>query len=305
MLGGWLRLLLLFELFGYGWLIAALVRLSGWSPGAAVLLALFFASLGRAWPMAWTYLYAHFHERQETGGSRTPVPASGRDLRQLLREILAFSSVTFFAACEPLLMRGDAPRRLRDAAHETPLLLVHGYLCNRGCWWWLKPRLEAAGRSVATLTLEPPYGDIDGYAEQIAHRVAWLREQTGAERVTLVGHSMGGLACLAYLRRYGEAHVAKLITLGTPHRGTAAAELAIGRNAAQMKTGSGWLAELAAFFQAMPLRVPVIACYTSQDNMVLPVSHAMLPGAEHRQLPAMGHLSMMISPQVLDTLSRA
>lgn len=304
MLGRWLRLLLLFELFGHGLLIAVLVRQSGWPLVAALLLSLLLALLGRAWPIVWIHLHAHFHAQQ---ANETTRPPDGWNLRLLLREILAFSALMFFAAFEPLLMRRDAPRRLKHAAHEMnemppPLLLVHGYLCNRGLWWWLKPRLEAAGRSVATLTLEPLYGDIDGYAEQIARRVAWLSGQTGAERVILVGYSMGGLACLAYLRRYGEDRVAKLVTLGTPHRGSAAVGLSFGRNARQMETGSNWLAELAAFFADMPLRVPAIAYYSLQDDMVLPPGNAMMAGAENRQLPAMGHLAMSISPRVLDAL---
>lgn len=297
MLGRWSRLLLLFELFGYAGLTAVLVRLSGWPLLAAVLLSLLLAFLFRAGPILLSYLYAHWY-RQSPGKARTSVSAKTFEPPQILREVLVFYALALHTTFD-FLLRKDAPGRAKQTA---PLLLVHGYLSNRACWWWLKPRLEAAGRSVATLTLEPPYGDIDGYAEQIARRVAWLREQAGAEQVILVGHSMGGLACLAYLRRYGEDDVAKLITLGTPYRGTAAAALVFGRNAAQMQTGSGWLKALDDFFADLPLNIPAVACYSAQDNMILPSSHAMLAGAENRQLPAMGHLSMLMSPAVLTVL---
>ena len=210
MLARFLRLSLLFESFAYLLLGVGLVRLSGWSPWAALLLAIVLALAGRAGVVTFSYLNAYVH-RHAAGGGRGP------QWQEVAREIWAFVASIFVEAFDTLLMRADAPRRVADGAHEAPLLLVHGYGCNRGYWWWLKPRLEARGRSVATLSLEPIHGDIDAYAEQIARRVAWLRERSGAQRVTLVGHSMGGLACLAYLRRYGEDSVAKLITLGTQH----------------------------------------------------------------------------------------
>lgn len=295
MLARFLRLSLLFESFAYLLLGVGLVRLSGWSPWAALLLAIVLALAGRAGVVTFSYLNAYVH-RHAAGGGRGP------QWQEVAREIWAFVASIFVEAFDTLLMRADAPRRVADGAHEAPLLLVHGYGCNRGYWWWLKPRLEARGRSVATLSLEPIHGDIDAYAEQIARRVAWLRERSGAQRVTLVGHSMGGLACLAYLRRYGEDSVAKLITLGTPHRGSTAIRMAFGRNARQMEPGAAWLAELAAFFVEMPLGVPCIAYYSPQDNMVLPPGHAMRAGADNRPLDGVGHVSMGMSPRVLAEL---
>ena len=43
--------------------------------------------------------------------------------------------------------------------------------------------------------------------------------KTNAEKVILVGHSMGGLAAREYLRNYFHNNVAKLVTIGTPHGG--------------------------------------------------------------------------------------
>ena len=51
----------------------------------------------------------------------------------------------------------------------------------------------------------PPLADIDGYAEGIVRRVEKVLVATGAARVILVGHSMGGLASRADLRRQGSA----------------------------------------------------------------------------------------------------
>lgn len=93
----------------------------------------------------------------------------------------------------------------------------------------------------------------------------------------LVGHSMGGLVARAYLRRYGELRVARLITLGTPHRGSLLAHLGIGRNARQMEPGSVWLRELAkprCRFPALPFTVAMTT--TSCRNS--------MPGSTERRI---------------------
>ena len=43
-------------------------------------------------------------------------------------------------------------------ARRAPVLLIHGYGCSRGAWWWLRQHLEAAGWTVATISLEPVSG---------------------------------------------------------------------------------------------------------------------------------------------------
>jgi triacylglycerol lipase len=95
----------------------------------------------------------------------------------------------------------------RPAWRRPPVLLVHGYGCSRAAWWWLRRRLQAAGWTVATISLEPVYGSIDDYVDPLARRIDAVLAETGAERLLLVGHSMGGLVARAYLQRCGEARV--------------------------------------------------------------------------------------------------
>src|SRR5690606_25382603 len=45
-------------------------------------------------------------------------------------------------------------------------------------------------------------------------------EESGAEQVNLVGHSMGGLVARALLQTSAGRRVQRLLTLGTPHRGS-------------------------------------------------------------------------------------
>jgi pimeloyl-ACP methyl ester carboxylesterase len=63
-----------------------------------------------------------------------------------------------------------------------------------------------------------------GYALKFA--ISRVLRATGADKVMLLGHSMGGLAIREYLQNPsnwqsdGQHHVAKLATIGTPHRGS-------------------------------------------------------------------------------------
>jgi triacylglycerol lipase len=126
---------------------------------------------------------------------------------------------------EPVLARD--PQR-------PALLLIAGFMCNRAAW---KPLLDSgllADFNVATVNLEPIFGDIDAYAEVVHRAVERLRGATGGARVVLVGHSMGGLAARVYLRKHGDAHVARVVTLASPHHGTIFGRLGHSRNARQM-----------------------------------------------------------------------
>ena len=177
---------------------------------------------------------------------------------------------------------------------EIPVLLVHGYLCNRGSWWRLRRKLRKAGLVVATVNLEPPFADIDALGLILHPRIEEICTKTGAEKLALVGHSMGGLVCRAYLRRFGTGRVERLITLATPHQGTRTAWFGIGRDAREMQPGSAWLRQLAA---SAPV-LPTLATWSTHDSLVVPQDSARLPGCHEFALPALGHVMMLFSPEV-------
>lgn len=60
----------------------------------------------------------------------------------------------------------------------------------------------------------------------VSNAVKKVLEKTGAEKVILIGHSMGGLAIREYIQNTknyqtdGKHHIAKLITVGTPNQGS-------------------------------------------------------------------------------------
>jgi triacylglycerol lipase len=197
---------------------------------------------------------------------------------------------------ERLWMGSD---RLRPSTR--PLLLVHGYGCSRGVWWLLRKQLEAAGHTVATLSLTPPYTSIGKLVPQLAQRIEEVCRATGADQVVLIAHSMGGLVCRSYLARHGGARVERLITIASPHAGTELARLGIGANSREMEPGSLWLQDLAA----AELRVPALAIRTPHDNFVMPQDNQRLPGALDLELDGLGHLACLFSRRTASELVAA
>lgn len=286
------RLMLAGEFGFYLLLGLVLVGRCGWAWQQAVGLAMILMVVGRCFIIGVTFSFARAYAAPPPEGFRI---GAGQGLAMFLREVAAFFLLfTVVMPFERFFMGAD--RLGRAADNRLPILLIHGYQCNRGYWLWLRSRLSRAGWQVATISLDPVFNDIDGYVEQVSRRIGEICAATGAEKVILVGHSMGGLAARACLRRCGTARVAKLVTLGTPHRGSRLAVLGLGENGRQMVPGSAWLAALNAP-GAGPLP-ETVSIYSCQDNYVMPQDSSLLEGAKMLPLAGIGHLEMAFSPEI-------
>lgn len=296
-----MRWLLLCELLLYSLLGGWLVSRAGWTPlqglgfGLAAFLGvrLFLVLMTFGFMLAGSSVVP---EKLRIG----PIDA----LRMVFEEYAAL--ILLFTAIQPFESFWLGPDRLNKLSGERlPLLLIHGYQCNRGFWLWLRPRLEAAGWTVATHSMEPAWTEIDNYAEGIARRIDELLAATGAPQVILIGHSMGGLACRTYLRTHGKGKVARMITLGSVHHGSRLAWLGIGPNARQMRIGNPWLLALGAT-EAVPLPQGSVSIYSHHDNFVFPQeTGSRLEGAANVAISGVSHLGMAFSPVVLGKLLEA
>jgi triacylglycerol lipase len=227
-------------------------------------------------------------------------PPAAQSFAAALREWANFFVLfTILQPFESFFMGKDDCVRVEAGA--TPVLLAHGYCCNRAVWWWMRRRLHAKGLVVATVNFEPAFGDIDTFAEQLRARIDSVLAETGAEKLTLATHSMGGLVARAYLRRYGDAKVAALVTLAAPHRGSLLARLGIGLHARQMEPDSVWLRELAA----AKMTIPVVAVWSPTDEFVAPQDNARWPGAREHVLATHDHMSMVFSERVASIIGDA
>jgi len=64
-------------------------------------------------------------------------------------------------------------------------------------------------------------GGVDPYPniQSLAEKVEEIKNQTGAEKVNIIAHSMGGLVAKYYIKHYGSNSVNKFVDIATPHLG--------------------------------------------------------------------------------------
>ena len=132
-----------------------------------------------------------------------------------------FAALAFLATSLVLV----APSSPAQAATKDPVIVVPGFttgpIVSVG-YLPLVERLRNAGYDV-TLLVYPDYGlgDINANAQRLANTVASVRARTGAAKVDLVAHSMGGLVSRTYVKNLGgSTKVDSLITddvFGTEH----------------------------------------------------------------------------------------
>ena len=236
-------------------------------------------------------------------------PSPRASLRELLRawsgEVLVAPRV--FCWRQPFRSKAEPDWLPASAQGRRGVVLVHGFVCNRGFWNPWMARLRSAGTPFVAVNLEPVFGSIDDYAIIVDRAVRRLRECTGCPPV-LVAHSMGGLAVRAWLASQGVTEqVARVVTIATPHTGTWLARFGTTRNGLQMRRGNDWLEQLtAAEARRQPQRpYDQFTCFYSHcDNIVFPPSTATLPGADNRHLRGCAHVHLAFQPTVFNEVCR-
>jgi triacylglycerol lipase len=188
-------------------------------------------------------------------------------------------------------------------AAGTPILLVHGLVDNRSIFTLLRRHLRRRGFGrVWTMNYRIWTTDLRDAARQLAASVDAICEQTGYERIHVIGHSMGGLVARYYVQRLGgDAHVHTLVTLGTPHHGTRAARLFPRGVCQQLTPGSEVVNELAE--PAPGCQTRFVCFWSDNDALISPKHAAML---DHPDLSArnilvhgVGHMSLPIDRRIV------
>ncbi len=199
-------------------------------------------------------------------------------------------------------------RRLPDTSAAQPAsqpaaVLVHGFFCNRGFWLPWMERMREQGIPYVSVNLEPVFGSIDDYTPLVDDAVTRATALTG-HAPTLICHSMGGLAARAWLTATPGAasRVSKIITIGTPHRGTWLARFSHLANGRQMRHDCDWQQSLMAReLELHPQRhAALFMCwYSNTDNIVFPASTATLPNADNRLVKGAAHVALAFHPRVM------
>lgn len=231
------------------------------------------------------------------GDDPTPRATPAQLLRAWIGEVM--SAPLVFCWRQPFRSEVWPDHLPPGAAGRRGLLLVHGFVCNRGLWSPWLAKLHEQGTPFIAVNLEPVFGSIDDYIGIVENAVQRLESATGLPPV-IVAHSMGGLAVRRWWAERGDdARVHHAVTIGTPHRGTWLARFAMTRNARQMQQRSGWLLTLAQ--REPPSRAARFTCFYGHcDNIVFPPGTATLAGADNRHLAGVAHVHMASRPEPFD-----
>ena len=188
-------------------------------------------------------------------------------------------------------------------AAGTPILLVHGMVDNRSIFTVLRRGLRRRGFArVLTSNYSPFIGDIPTAALALAQQIELICAETGYDRIHVVGHSMGGIIARYYVQCLGgDERIHTLVTLGSPHSGTATARLLPHGLARQLRPGSAVITALAQ--PAPNCRTRFLAFWSDLDQMIMPKAAAQIDHPDLRVrnvlIRGVGHMSLPINGRVV------
>jgi triacylglycerol lipase len=239
------------------------------------------------------------------GSTRRLIRTIGRAAVVQACELGLMASV---AATVPLQLAGGgldpgvgmlSPVQTRAAPTARPVLLVHGFGGTASSWSFLARTLRARGLTVDAMTYTPFGTSVEQLADRLVVEVERLLAQTGADKVYLVGHSLGGVViaqAVAGGRLAGL--VDTVVTIAAPFGGSPWANLLpCGAVIRALREGSPLLRRLAS--APVPDGVRWLA-FTATLDMIVPGLRSVPVPAEVETVTVggVGHLGMLLSQQV-------
>lgn len=217
--------------------------------------------------------------------------------------------------------------------NEIPVLLVHGWLHNSSAWHRFKQELlkDNPDRLVFTIDLgaNPFVNSIEGtYQKKLSAKIQEIKALTNANKIHLVGHSMGGMVSSVYAcnqaSKENGVKVESLVTIGSPLEGTPLAKIALDRCGRAMRHDSplvmgsiinedtdfesvveGGHKKLTDRIDDIRQEVRVFHFGTKGDEFV-PCSSAIcsqknIDSQSYKTFSRLGHVAMVFSPTVIRT----
>ena len=200
-----------------------------------------------------------------------------------------------FALILSLAIFSPAGTNRTSASHVDPILFVHGYTSNASAWDTMISRFQADGwesNRLFAYTFSSTQSNAT-VAQAVKTRVDQIRAQTGAAKVDIISHSMGGLSSRYYLKNLGGAAVVdEWVSLGGPNHGTTWAYGCFFFSPCnQMIPGSSLLNALNSGDET-PGAVRYGTWWSPCDELINPDTSTVLSGATNTQTACMGHSTL-------------
>ena len=247
--------------------------------------------------------------RRRFGNARAAVQTFSRAAIVQMHEAALLLSV--IATAPKNFRNGDAKSANGVSSQHGPsagctraVLLVHGFGADKSSWTLVANALRAEGLIVDTMSYAPIGNSVERLAERLVVEVGQLLSRTGAQKVHLVGHSLGGVIiaqAISDARLNGR--VDTVITLGSPFGGSPwAGVLPVVDLVRALRSGSPLLRRLAA--TPFPDEVRWLSVTAALD-IIVPGLRSM---PSHSQVETVtvkdvGHLGMLLSRRVIALLA--
>ncbi|GAA2991178.1 triacylglycerol lipase [Streptomyces drozdowiczii] len=206
----------------------------------------------------------------------------------------------------------SAPATARAAAVQplstgTPVVFVHGYTGSASNWVTAMSVFRLNGWSGSHLFAYEydSYGDNITNAQGLAAFVDDVKARTGASKVAIVNHSMGGLVSQYYLKVLGGntsvSHLASIA--GANHGTTAAGACLVYTTCRQMYPGSSFISQVTSGDET-PGDTKYATWYSACDGVILPYTSTRLSGATNNNVVCQNHIGYLADTVVLGQVAR-
>lgn len=221
-----------------------------------------------------------------------------------LRLGIALAGAALTAAVTPMAISGTASASSTGFFARNPVIFVHGWKENSRLWDSARANFTASGYPPNYLYAWD-YNTIQSNkttAQQFVDVVNQVLASTGATRVDVVTHSMGGLNTRWYVKFLGgDAKVDDWVSLGGPNHGSQLADQALcglEPSCSEMSTTSQFLADLNAGDET-PGAVSYGTWRSPCDEFVIPSESTILAGAKNTTTVCMEHVLLASDPIVI------
>jgi len=235
--------------------------------------------------------------------------------RKHIRVFAIFKGIVIESLCLFFLLITTPIRYYLDRIPKTavpdsrpPILFVHGWSSASHAFLFIYLALKRRGfKNMYFMTYRPIFADARKLAGQVAEKIDFVREKTGASRINVISHSMGGVLTRYAIKNGGaDGKVETLIALGGPHMGSrAAAFIPLGKNTLQMAYKSSFMTDLADDGMTCG-DTRYVSIYSDFDNFIIPQDSArMTEDAENINVPFHGHVHLLYSFHVIRWIIKA
>ncbi|MEU8655013.1 alpha/beta fold hydrolase [Streptomyces sp. NPDC048737] len=190
---------------------------------------------------------------------------------------------------------------------STPVVFVHGYTGDASNWVTAMSVFRLNGWAGSNLFAYEydSYGNNITNAQGLAAFVNNVKARTGASKVAIVNHSMGGLVSQYYLKVLGGntsvSHLASIA--GANHGTTFAGACLIYTTCQQMYPGSSFISQITSGDET-PGTTRYATWYSACDGIILPYTSTRLDGAANNNVLCTTHIGFLADTSVLGQIAR-